>query len=103
MAAKVFTRSPMKLPSLSSASSASVTLSRACASLKKDSERVLIHFTGRPVSLEANSTSGLSLKIGDFMPKLPPVSPVMMRILLSATLSTLAISARTGCGRCKAV
>ena len=27
-----------------------------------------IHLTGRPVSLEASSTSGISLKIGDFMP-----------------------------------
>ena len=53
MAAMVFTRSPRKLPSLSSASSASVTLSRACGSLRKASERVLIHFTGRPVSLDA--------------------------------------------------
>ena len=58
MAAIVFTRIARKWPSLSSASSASVTLSRACASLRKASVRVLIHFTGRPVSFEANSTSG---------------------------------------------
>ena len=51
--------------------------------------RVLIHFTGRPVSLEASSTSGISLKIGDFMPKLPPMSPVTMRTLLSGTLQQL--------------
>ena len=100
MAAMVFTRSARKLPSLSSASSASVTLSRACASLRKASVRVLIHFTGRPVSLDASSTSGVSLKTGDFMPKLPPMSPVMMRTLLSGTFSTLARSARIGCGRC---
>ena len=100
MAAMVFTRNARKVPSLSSASSASVTLSRACASLRKASERVLIHFTGRPMSLEASSTSGVSLKIGDFMPKLPPVSPVTMRSLLSGTFSTLARSARAGCGRC---
>src|SRR5512136_163621 len=70
MAAKVFTRSARKWPSSSSASSASVTLSRACASLRKASVRVLIHFTGRPMILEASSTSGVSLKIGDFMRKL---------------------------------
>src|SRR6476620_2395463 len=46
MAAKVFTRSARKCPSLSSASSASVTLSRACASLRNASVRVL---TGRAV------------------------------------------------------
>ena len=49
----VLTRSARNVPSASSASSASVTLSRACASLKKASERVLIHFTGRPTSFEA--------------------------------------------------
>ena len=65
--------------------------------------RVLIHFTGRPVSFEASSTSGVSLKIGVFIPKLPPVSPVMMRILLSGTLSTFASSVRVGCGRCMGV
>ena len=65
--------------------------------------RVEIHFTGRPVSLAASSTSGVSLKIGDFMPNEPPVSPVTMRSLLSGTLSTLARSARTGCGRWIAV
>ncbi len=65
--------------------------------------RVEIHFTGRPVSFAASSTSGLSLKIGDFMPKLPPVSPVIMRSLLSGTFMILANSARPGCGRCIAV
>ena len=65
--------------------------------------RVLIHFTGRPVSLDASSTSGISLKTGDFMPKLPPMSPVTTRSLLSGTFSTLASSARDGCGRCRAV
>ena len=77
-----------------------MTLSRACASLRKASERVLIHFTGRPVSLDANSTSGVSLKIGDFMPKLPPVSPVMMRILLSGDLEHLG---EIGAGRMRAL
>ncbi len=65
--------------------------------------RVLTHFTGRPVSLEASSTSGTSLKIGDFMPKLPPVSPVTTRTWLSGTFINLASSARVGCGRCRAV
>ena len=78
MLAIVFTRMPIKMPSLSSASSASVTLSRASASLRKASERVLIHFTGRPISFDASSTNGASLKIADFMPKLPPTSPAMM-------------------------
>ncbi len=100
MAAMVVTRMPRKTPSLSSASSASVTLSRACASERKASVRVEIHFTGRPVSLEASSTSGVSLKTGDFMPKLPPVSPVTRRILLSGTFIILASSTRIGCGRC---
>ncbi len=61
MLARVVTRMPRKLPSLSSASSASVTLSRACASQRKDSERVEVHFTGRPSSFEASSTSATSL------------------------------------------
>jgi hypothetical protein len=38
-----------------------VTLSRACASDRNASERVLIHFTGRPIFFEASSTSGTSL------------------------------------------
>ena len=46
MAAMILARKPRKFPSLSSASSASVTLSRACASHRKDSERVAIHLTG---------------------------------------------------------
>jgi hypothetical protein len=72
-----------------------VTLSRACASLRKASVRVLIHFTGRPVTLDANITSGASLKTGVFMPKLPPTSMQITRTLLSATLSTCrAISLR---------
>src|SRR4029450_5856066 len=96
MAAIVFTRSARKWPSLSSASSASVTLSRAWASPRNASVRVLIHFTGRPMYFDASSTSGVSLKIGVFMPKLPPVSPVMIRILLSGTLRTLASSVRVG-------
>ena len=100
MAAMVVTRMPRKTPSLSSASSASVTLSRACASERKASVRVEIHFTGRPVSLEASSTSGVSLKIGDFMPNEPPVSPVTRRTLLSGTFIILASSTRIGCGRC---
>ena len=90
MAAIVVTRIARKLPSLSSASSASVTLSRACASDRKASVRVLIHFTARPVSLDASSTSGASLNTGVFMPKLPPTSPVVTRSLLSGTFSTLA-------------
>ena len=65
--------------------------------------RAIAVITGRPVSLEARSTSGVSLKIGVFIPKLPPVSPVMMRILLSGTLSTFASSVRVGCGRCMGV
>ncbi len=89
MAAMVLTRKPSMMPSLSSASSASVTLSRACASDRKASVRVEIHFTGRPVSFEASSTSGISLKIGDFMPNEPPVSSVTMRILLSRMLHQL--------------
>ena len=44
MLAMVFTRMPRNVPSLSSASSASVTLSRALASLRKASERVLDPF-----------------------------------------------------------
>ena len=52
MAAMVLTRIARKWPSLSSASSASVTLSRACASDRKASVRVLIHFTGRPMSFD---------------------------------------------------
>ena len=103
MAAIVLTRKPSMMPSLSSAISASVTLSRACASDRNASVRVEIHFTGRPVSLEASSTSGISLKIGDFMPNEPPVSPVTMRILLSGTFIILAKSVRVGCGRWIAV
>ncbi len=61
MAATTFTRSARNLPFLSSASSASVTLSRAWASLRNASERVLTHFTGRPTVLEASSTSATSL------------------------------------------
>ena len=53
MAAMILARKPRNLPSLSSASSASVTLSRACASHRKDSERVATHLTGRPVTLAA--------------------------------------------------
>ena len=49
----VLTRRPRNVPSRSSASSASVTLSRAWASLRNASERVLIHFTGRPMSFDA--------------------------------------------------
>ena len=43
------------LPSLSSASSASVMLSRQCSSERKASLRSAIHFTGRPVSFAASS------------------------------------------------
>ena len=101
MLAMVFTRMPMKMPSLSRASSASVTLSRASASLRKASERVLSHFTGLPVSFDASSTSGTSLKIADFMPKLPPTSPAMTRTLLSGTFNTcVAMSDRNVCAAC---
>ncbi len=79
---------------MSSASSASVTLSRACASLRKASVRVLIHFTARPVSLEANIVNGASLNTGVFMPKLPPTSMQITRTLLSGTFITFAISLR---------
>ena len=103
MAAMVLTRKPSMMPFLSSAISASVTLSRACASDRKASVRVEIHFTGLPVTLEASSTSGISLKIGDFMPNEPPVSLVTMRILLSRMRIILAKSMRVGCGRWMAV
>jgi hypothetical protein len=99
MAASVVTRNPKKLPSLSSASSASVTLSRACASERNASVRVLIHLTGRPVILEASSTSGVSLNTGVFMPKLPPMSPVVTRTLLSGTFNMRATSERKPCAR----
>ncbi len=86
--ATVLTRSARKRPSASSASAASVTLSRPWASAMKDSERVSIHFTGRPTRFEASSVSGPSLNRADFMPKLPPTSPAMTRTRASGTLST---------------
>ena len=61
MQATTVARMARKLPLLSSASSASVTLSRACASQRKDSERVDVHLTGRPTTFDANSTSATSL------------------------------------------
>ncbi len=48
------TRSARNLPFASSASSASVTVSRACWSDRKDSERLAIQATGRPVSFAAD-------------------------------------------------
>ena len=89
MAAIVLTRSARKWPSLSSASSASVTLSRPARRSGRLPSASLIHFTGRPVSLAASSTSGISLKIGDFMPNEPPVSPVTTRTCGFADLQEL--------------
>ena len=57
MLAMCFTRSARNLPFWSIASSASVTVSRACWSERKDSERVAIQATGRPVSFAATSSA----------------------------------------------
>jgi hypothetical protein len=60
MLAMCLTRSARNLPFWSIASSASVTVSRACWSLRNDSERVAIQATGRPVSFAATSRLGYS-------------------------------------------
>ena len=60
IAATCFTRSARNFPFWSIASSACVTVSRACWSLRKDSERVAIQATGRPVSFAATSSAGYS-------------------------------------------
>ena len=55
--AVVFTRMARNLPSLSSASSATVTWSRPCASDRKASERSEVHFTGRLICFDAQVTT----------------------------------------------
>ena len=60
MLAMCVTRSARNLPFSSSASSASVMVSRACWSLRNDSERVAIQATGRPVSFAATSSARYS-------------------------------------------
>ena len=50
------TRRPRKRPLASSASSAVVTLSRPCSSLRKPSRRLDVHFTGRPRRFAAQHT-----------------------------------------------
>ncbi len=60
MAAIARMRKARNRPSLSSASSASMTVSRAWLSLMKASERVDIQWTARPVNLAATSSAGYS-------------------------------------------
>ena len=55
-----FARTARNLPFLSSASSASITMSRPCASDMKASLRSEYHFTGRPSRSDANITSSCS-------------------------------------------
>ena len=57
MFAVVFTRMPRNLPSLSIASSATVTWSRPCASETNDSLRSAVHFTGRLSCFAAQVTT----------------------------------------------
>ena len=59
-AAMAETRSARKRPSRSSASSALVIVSRAWLSLRKDSARVDIQWTGRPTCLAATSSATYS-------------------------------------------
>ena len=61
---------------------------RACSSARNTSERVPVHFTGRPSCFAANSAaqySGYRLKR---TPKPPPTSSAMTRILSGGTPST---------------
>ncbi len=57
MFAMVFTRSARKLPFASVASSAAVTWSRPCASVRNDSLRSAVHLIGRPTRLVAQTSA----------------------------------------------
>ena len=84
--AKCSVRSARKCPSLSSASSVSTTLSRACSSDIRPSVRSEIHFTGRPVSSAANSDRQYSGPAPPFMPNPPPMLSQITRSLVCGTL-----------------
>ena len=103
MLATAFTRRPRKLPSLSSASSASVTLSRAWASQRNASERVMIHLTGRPDELRGEQHQrDLVVDRGLHAEAAADVAGDDAD-LLSGTLRIGASSERNGCTRCNVV
>ena len=81
-------RMPRMRPSPSSASSPRERTSRACSSARNTSERVPVHFTGRPSFFAANSAaqySGYRLKR---TPKPPPTSSAITLIFSGGTPST---------------
>ena len=89
----------MNLPSLSSASEASLTESRPWQSLWMLSERSATHLTGRPVLRAAQDTSASSGNTPPFMPKPPPTSGEITRNFISGSRNTApARPARTLCG-----
>ncbi|MDT4841842.1 hypothetical protein D3C72_1569020 [compost metagenome] len=99
MLATVCTRIARNLPSASSASSALVTWSRPCASVRKDSLRSAVHLTGRPTFFEAHVSATSSGYRKILEPKPPPTSGAMMRSRDSGSPSTNApISRRSTCG-----
>ncbi len=102
IAASVSTVRARKRPSASSASAASVTLSRAWSSAMKLSVRSPIQATGRPRCRTSHSTSAYSRNSPPFSPKPPPTSGgEVTRSCRSGTLSTAPASTlRTWCGVC---
>ena len=99
MLAMVFTRIARNSPFASVASSAVVTWSRPCASVRKDSLRSAVHLIGRPTRLLAHTSAVSSGYRKIFEPKPPPTSGAITRTFDSGSPSTKAlIKSRSTCG-----
>ena len=81
----VFTRIARNLPSAPIASSPWITLPRPWLSERKASERVDVHFTGRPVAFAAIMAAQYSGYPMLRQPKPPPTSCATTSILSSGT------------------